>query len=88
MLAFIHLWWAADGPAEDPLATDLADLHTNQPSARPGHRQRHLSRSRRAVRAQPHYKRTGAAGQLTGYTFQLRLSVSAALPPATTGPAS
>ncbi|HVU70690.1 MAG TPA: hypothetical protein VHD63_26430 [Ktedonobacteraceae bacterium] len=30
MLAFTHLWWAVDGPAEDPLATDLADLHTNR----------------------------------------------------------
>ena len=30
MLAFTHLWWAVDGPAEDPLATDLADLHANR----------------------------------------------------------
>ncbi len=28
--AFTHLWWAADGPAEDPLATDLPDLHANR----------------------------------------------------------
>jgi glyoxylase-like metal-dependent hydrolase (beta-lactamase superfamily II) len=25
-----HLWWRADGPAEDPRATDLADLHANR----------------------------------------------------------
>ena len=30
VLAFTHLWWAVDGPAEDPLATDLADLHANR----------------------------------------------------------
>jgi glyoxylase-like metal-dependent hydrolase (beta-lactamase superfamily II) len=28
--AFTHLWWAADGPDEDPLATDLEHLHTNR----------------------------------------------------------
>ena len=25
--ACTHLWWSADGPAEDPLATDPAALH-------------------------------------------------------------
>jgi glyoxylase-like metal-dependent hydrolase (beta-lactamase superfamily II) len=25
-----HLWWHADGPPEDPRATDLAALHTNR----------------------------------------------------------
>jgi glyoxylase-like metal-dependent hydrolase (beta-lactamase superfamily II) len=30
VVAFTHLWWAADGPEEDPLATDLTQLHTNR----------------------------------------------------------
>src|SRR2546423_8840756 len=30
VVAFTHLWWSADGPEEDPLATDLAQLHTNR----------------------------------------------------------
>jgi glyoxylase-like metal-dependent hydrolase (beta-lactamase superfamily II) len=30
VVAFTHLWWGADGPAEDPLATDSAALHTNR----------------------------------------------------------
>lgn len=30
VIAFTHLWWSADGPAEDPLATDSAALHTNR----------------------------------------------------------
>jgi glyoxylase-like metal-dependent hydrolase (beta-lactamase superfamily II) len=25
-----HLWWRADGPVEDPRATDLAALHANR----------------------------------------------------------
>ena len=27
IIACTHLWWSASGPAEDPLATDLAALH-------------------------------------------------------------
>jgi glyoxylase-like metal-dependent hydrolase (beta-lactamase superfamily II) len=27
VVAFTHLWWSAEGPAEDPLATDLSALH-------------------------------------------------------------
>jgi glyoxylase-like metal-dependent hydrolase (beta-lactamase superfamily II) len=30
VFAFTHLWWSANGPAEDPLATDSAALHTNR----------------------------------------------------------
>lgn len=30
VIAFTHLWWSASGPAEDPLATDPADLHANR----------------------------------------------------------
>jgi glyoxylase-like metal-dependent hydrolase (beta-lactamase superfamily II) len=30
VIAFTHLWWAADGPAEDPLASDLDALHANR----------------------------------------------------------
>ena len=30
ILAFTHLWWSAEGPAEDPLASDLSALHTNR----------------------------------------------------------
>ncbi len=30
VVAFTHLWWSADGPEEDPLATDLAQLHANR----------------------------------------------------------
>lgn len=30
VIAFTHLWWSADGPAEDPLATDSVALHTNR----------------------------------------------------------
>lgn len=30
VVAFTHLWWSADGPAEDPLATDLTALHSNR----------------------------------------------------------
>jgi glyoxylase-like metal-dependent hydrolase (beta-lactamase superfamily II) len=30
VIAFTHLWWSADGPAEDPLATDSSALHTNR----------------------------------------------------------
>jgi glyoxylase-like metal-dependent hydrolase (beta-lactamase superfamily II) len=30
IIAFTHLWWSAEGPAEDPLASDLAALHTNR----------------------------------------------------------
>src|ERR1700726_546692 len=29
-VAFTHLWWSADGPAEDPLASDLSALHRNR----------------------------------------------------------
>jgi glyoxylase-like metal-dependent hydrolase (beta-lactamase superfamily II) len=35
LVACTHLWWAANGPAEDPLATDAGQLHH--------HRQRVLS---------------------------------------------
>ncbi|MGZ3598305.1 MAG: MBL fold metallo-hydrolase [Ktedonobacterales bacterium] len=30
IVAFSHLWWHAQGPVEDPRATDLAELHTNR----------------------------------------------------------
>ncbi len=30
IIAFTHLWWSAEGPAEDPLASDLAALHSNR----------------------------------------------------------
>jgi glyoxylase-like metal-dependent hydrolase (beta-lactamase superfamily II) len=30
IVAFTHLWWSAQGPAEDPLASDLAALHQNR----------------------------------------------------------
>jgi glyoxylase-like metal-dependent hydrolase (beta-lactamase superfamily II) len=30
VVAFTHLWWFAEGPADDPLATDLAALHANR----------------------------------------------------------
>ena len=30
VVAFTHLWWSADGPEEDPLATDLTQLHANR----------------------------------------------------------
>jgi glyoxylase-like metal-dependent hydrolase (beta-lactamase superfamily II) len=30
IVAFTHLWWSAEGPAEDPLASDLAALHRNR----------------------------------------------------------
>ena len=30
VVAFTHLWWSVNGPEEDPLATDLTQLHTNR----------------------------------------------------------
>ncbi len=30
VIAFTHLWWFAEGPAEDPLADDLDALHANR----------------------------------------------------------
>jgi glyoxylase-like metal-dependent hydrolase (beta-lactamase superfamily II) len=30
VVAFTHLWWSADGPAEDPYALDSALLHRNR----------------------------------------------------------
>jgi glyoxylase-like metal-dependent hydrolase (beta-lactamase superfamily II) len=30
VLAFTHLWWSEDGPAEDPLATDLDAISVNR----------------------------------------------------------
>ena len=30
VIAFTHLWWFAEGPADDPLADDLAALHANR----------------------------------------------------------
>jgi glyoxylase-like metal-dependent hydrolase (beta-lactamase superfamily II) len=30
VVAFTHLWWAADGPAEDPYTHDAAVLHANR----------------------------------------------------------
>ena len=30
IVAFTHLWWSAQGPAEDPLASDVAALHRNR----------------------------------------------------------
>jgi glyoxylase-like metal-dependent hydrolase (beta-lactamase superfamily II) len=29
-VAFTHLWWSANGPAEDPLASDPSALHRNR----------------------------------------------------------
>ena len=29
-VAFTHLWWSADGPSEDPLASDPPALHRNR----------------------------------------------------------
>ena len=29
-VAFTHLWWSADGPADDPLASDPSALHRNR----------------------------------------------------------
>jgi len=29
-VAFTHLWWSAEGPAEDPLAADPSALHRNR----------------------------------------------------------
>ncbi|GAC1305443.1 MAG: hypothetical protein NVSMB27_44180 [Ktedonobacteraceae bacterium] len=30
VVAFTHLWWAAQGPTEDPLASDLQSLHAHR----------------------------------------------------------
>jgi glyoxylase-like metal-dependent hydrolase (beta-lactamase superfamily II) len=30
VVAFTHLWWSAGGPAEDPLATDMAAVHAGR----------------------------------------------------------
>lgn len=30
IIAFTHLWWSAQGPEEDPLATNLDQLHANR----------------------------------------------------------
>ncbi|HEY7127646.1 MAG TPA: MBL fold metallo-hydrolase [Ktedonobacterales bacterium] len=30
IIAFTHLWWNAKGPAEDPLADDMAAIHANR----------------------------------------------------------
>jgi glyoxylase-like metal-dependent hydrolase (beta-lactamase superfamily II) len=30
VIAFTHLWWFAEGPADDPLADDLIALHANR----------------------------------------------------------
>ena len=30
VVAFTHLWWSAEGPADDPLATDMDALHRNR----------------------------------------------------------
>jgi len=30
VVAFTHLWWFAEGPADDPLASDLPTLHRNR----------------------------------------------------------
>lgn len=30
VVAFTHLWWSAEGPADDPLATDNDALHRNR----------------------------------------------------------
>jgi hypothetical protein len=29
-VAFTHLWWSAQGPADDPLASDPSALHRNR----------------------------------------------------------
>ena len=30
IVAFTHLWWSAEGPADDPLAADMSAIHTNR----------------------------------------------------------
>ncbi len=30
IVAFTHLWWSAEGPADDPLAADMQAIHTNR----------------------------------------------------------
>ena len=30
VVAFTHLWWSASGPADDPLADDMAAIHRNR----------------------------------------------------------
>jgi glyoxylase-like metal-dependent hydrolase (beta-lactamase superfamily II) len=30
VIAFTHLWWFEEGPADDPLADDLVALHANR----------------------------------------------------------
>jgi len=30
LVAFTHMWWTADGPAEDPYAPDMAVLHASR----------------------------------------------------------
>ncbi len=30
IVAFTHLWWSAEGPADDPLAVDMQAIHTNR----------------------------------------------------------
>jgi len=30
VVAFTHLWWSAQGPAEDPLASDIQSLHAQR----------------------------------------------------------
>ena len=30
LVAFTHMWWTADGPAEVPYAPDMAVLHTSR----------------------------------------------------------
>ena len=30
IVAFTHLWWSAEGAADDPLAADMSAIHTNR----------------------------------------------------------
>jgi glyoxylase-like metal-dependent hydrolase (beta-lactamase superfamily II) len=30
VVAFTHLWWSAEGPADDPLAADMQAIHANR----------------------------------------------------------
>lgn len=30
IVAFTHLWWSAEGPADDPLAADMQAIHANR----------------------------------------------------------
>ncbi len=49
-IACTHLWWFADGPADDPLASD-SGRHSPSPPAGPGGRDHHRAGPRARLRA-------------------------------------